>query len=388
METIRRFFEPPKQSFFLFGPRGTGKSTLVRQEFRDALYIDVLDPETFRTFSATPEHLRERLAADQGISTVVIDEIQKVPGLLDLIHSLIEERPGLRFVLTGSSSRKLKRAGVDLLAGRAFLCRLHPFMAAEMGQHFSLEKALGTGMLPVVLGSDRPAKVLRAYVALYLREEVQMEGLVRNIGAFSRFLEAISFAHGGQLSISTVARDCRVERKVVEGYVTVLEDLLLGCRLPVFTKRAKRALVTHPKFYIFDAGVYRTLRPRGPLDRPEEIDGLALEGLVCQHLQAWIDYGADDSLLFYWRTRSGAEVDFVIYGAQGIYALEVKNAARIQPQDLRGLRSFTQDYPEARAFLLYRGKERLVKDGILCLPCEEFLRSLRPGSWRVNAILS
>lgn len=221
-------------------------------------------------------------------------------------------------------------------------------------------------------------RVLEAYAALYLREEVQMEGLVRNVGNFSRFMEAISFSHGASLNISNVARECQAERKVVEGYVSILEDLLLGYRLPVFTKRAKRALVAHPKFYFFDAGVHRSLRPSGPPDRPEEIEGQALEGLVGQHLRAWIDYGRTGATLHYWRTRAGVEVDFVVYAPRDIYALEVKNAGRIQPRDLRGLKTFRQDYPESKAYLLYRGRERLLKGGILCLPCDDFLRSLRP----------
>jgi predicted AAA+ superfamily ATPase len=381
MEIKPRFFEPPKQSFFLFGPRGTGKSTFVKQRFPDALYVDFLDPEAFRTFSANPNYLRERLSAEPDISTVVIDEIQRVPVLLDLVHGLIEERRRLRFVLTGSSSRKLRRTGVDLLAGRALLCHLHPFMASELGIHFSLEDALTGGLLPIVWGSDNPGRVLGTYAALYLREEVQMEGLVRNVGNFSRFLEAASFSHGAQLNISNVARECQVERKVVEGYVGILEDLLLGYRLPVFSKRAKRAVAAHPKFYLFDAGVYRSLRPKGPLDRPQEVEGAALEGLVCQHLRAWIDYSNTDSTLYYWRTRSGVEVDFVIYGSQGLRAIEVKNTVRIHPQDLRGLKTFREDYPEAKAYLIYRGRDRLVKEGILCLPCDRFLSSLRPPVW-------
>jgi predicted AAA+ superfamily ATPase len=385
METIDRFFKAPKQSFFLFGPRGTGKSTLVKRQFKDALYIDLLDPEMFRTLKVSPEYLRERLTAQPRVLTVIIDEIQKAPELLALIHGLIEQRRGLRFVLTGSSSRKIKRTGADLLAGRALLACLHPFVAAELGRHFTLERALKHGMLPLVLGSPNPQQVLKTYAALYLREEVQMEGLVRNIGSFSRFLEAISFSHGGQLNVSSVARECQVERKVVEGYVAVLEDLLLGYRVPVFTRRAKRELAGHPKFYIFDVGVYRALRPSGPLDRPQEIDGLALEGLVGQHLRAWIDYGDRDDHLCYWRTRSGVEVDFVVYGSAGIHALEVKNTLRIQPHDLRGLKSFGEDYPQASLCLLYRGRDRIVRDGVLCMPCEEFLASLRPGSWPAAA---
>lgn len=378
MESIDRFFAAPDDTFFLFGPRGTGKSTFVKEHFRSSLYVDLLDPAEFRTYSANPERLRERLLG-AGQRVVVIDEIQKVPDLLDLVHSLIEEKAGWRFVLTGSSSRKLKRAGVDLLAGRALLRWLHPFMAAELGSRFSLDRALELGLLPVVLDSSNPRDVLAAYAALYLREEVQTEGLVRNIGNFSRFLEAVSFSHASSLNVANVARECEVERKVVEGYLSVLEDLLLGYRLPVFNKRAQRALVAHPKFYLFDAGVYRSLRPKGPLDRPEEIGGQALEGLVAQHLRAWIDYSQRDLSLHFWRTRGGVEVDFVVYGADGLSAIEVKNAARLYPKDVRSLQSFGQDYPESRCYLLYRGKERLKKGNILCIPCDEFLMSLRPG---------
>ncbi len=379
METIDRFFIPPTQSFFLFGPRGTGKSTLVKQQFSDAIYIDLLDPKVFRTYSANPEHLRERLLAEPTVSAVVIDEIQRIPELLSLVHGLIEEKHGLLFVLTGSSSRKLKRAGVDLLAGRALVCRLHPFMAAELGDRFELEAALRNGLLPLVCGSDDQKRVLEAYAALYLQEEVQMEGIVRNVGSFSRFMETISFSHGATLNISNIARECQAERKTVQGYVDILEDLLLGYRLPVFTKRAHRALVAHPKFYFFDAGVYRSLRPSGPLDRAQGIDGHALEGLVGQHLRAWMDYSHTGGSLYYWRTRAGVEVDFIVYTSEGICAIEVTNAARIQTRDLTGLRAFQQDYPESEALMLYRGEERLRKGSILCLPCDAFLRSLLPG---------
>lgn len=379
METIDRFFHPPNQSFFLFGPRGTGKSTLVKRAFKEALYLDLLDPEVFRIYSANPERLRERLLAEPNVATVVIDEIQKIPQLLSLVHSLVEQGKKWHFVLTGSSARKLRRTGIDLLAGRALLCRLHPFMAAEFGRRFSLDAALGQGLLPVVIDSDSSEQVLKTYAALYLREEVQMEGLVRNIGNFSRFLEAVSFSHASLLNVTNIARECQVERKVVEGYLSILEDLMLGHRVGIFSKRAQRALVSHSKFYLFDAGVFRSLRPRGPLDRPQEIDGQALEGLVAQHLRAWIDYSNSDFTLHFWRTRSGVEVDFIVYGSEGIFAIEVKNSLRLQPQDIKSLRSFKEDYPKSKAYLLYRGKERLMKDGIHCIPCAEFLEALRPG---------
>ena len=379
METIDRFFDPPDKSFFLFGPRGTGKSTLVKRAFKDALYLDLLDPEVFRIYSANPERLRERLLAAPDVATVVIDEIQKIPQLLGLVHSLVEQRKKWQFILTGSSARKLKRTAVDLLAGRALLCRLHPFMAAELGRRFSLDIALSVGLLPIVIDSDSPERVLQTYAALYLREEVQMEGLVRNIGNFSRFLETVTFSHASLLNVANIARECQIERKVVEGYLSILEDLMLGYRVGIFSKRAQRAIVSHSKFYLFDAGVFRSLRPRGPLDRPQEIDGQALEGLVAQHLRAWIDYSTSDFTLQFWRTRSGVEVDFILYGSKGIFAIEVKNSSRIQPQDIRGLRSFKEDYPKSKAYLLYRGKERLIRDGVHCIPCDEFLQDLRPG---------
>jgi len=378
MEIIDRFFQAPKTSFFLFGPRGTGKSTFVHQHFKNAIYIDLLDPDRVRLFSAMPERLREMIEAQPESGFIVIDEVQRVPELLPVVHGLIEAKKGWKFVLTGSSARKLKRTGIDLLGGRALLYTMHPFMARELGHHFNFDKAIHHGLLPVVVASEDPAEVLRSYAALYLREEVQMEGLVRNIGHFSRFLEAISFSHASILNVSNIARECEVERKVVEGYVGILEDILLGWRLPVFTKRAKRELSVHPKFYLFDTGVFRSLRPKGPLDRVEEIEGQALEGLVAQHLKAWTAYSKGQVELFYWRTRSGAEVDFVVYGPEGLWALEVKNARKIHTSDLRGLRSFMGEYPDSRALFLYRGKERIVKEGILCLPCVEFIKELWP----------
>jgi predicted AAA+ superfamily ATPase len=373
---IPRFFTAPKESFFLFGPRGTGKSTWLKENYASALWIDLLDPETFRLYTAYPERLSELVLGNPEKKTVVIDEVQKAPELLNVVHSLIEKKLGIQFILTGSSSRKLKRSGVDLLAGRALKKSLHPFMAAELTHEFDFGNSLKYGMLPLVLESKNKQDTLNSYVALYIQEEVQAEGLVRNIGNFSRFLEAISFSHGSLLNISNVARECQVERKVVENYVTILEDLMLSHRIGVFSKRAKRATVTHSKFYFFDAGVFRSLRPAGPLDRSEEIDGAALEGLVAQHLIAWNSYRGEKTSLFYWRTRAGSEVDFVVYGKDFFWAIEVKNTAKISDSDLRSLQAFKDDYPEAQAIFLYRGKEKLLKKGIHCIPCEQFLQKL------------
>ncbi|MFL6292945.1 MAG: ATP-binding protein [Thermoanaerobaculia bacterium] len=379
LPSVPRFFRPPSTHYFLFGPRGTGKSTWLREEYADALWIDLLRPEVHRQYAARPERLRELVAGNPDRPVVVVDEVQKAPVLLDVVHDLIERRAGPRFILTGSSSRKLKREGVDLLAGRALLRSLHPFMAAELGDRFRLDSALARGLVPLVWSSREPEEVLEAYVALYLREEVQMEGLVRRFEGFARFLEAVSFSHAAVLNVSEVARECQVGRTTVEGYLEILEDLLLAFRIPIFTKRAKRGLTAHPKFFWFDAGVFVATRPAGPLDRPEEIGGAALEGLIAQHLRAWIDYSGEGFALSFWRTRAGAEVDFVLYGRHGFWAIEVKHSATIRPADLRGLKAFREDYPEAELRLLYRGEEARVVDGIRCLPCEDFLRALIPG---------
>ena len=372
----KRFLSGPEGSFFLFGPRGTGKSTWLQATLPDALRVDLLDPASQRQFQARPERLRELLAGQSGVRDVVVDEIQKVPALLDVVHQMVEADRSLRFILTGSSARKLRQGGANLLAGRLVQAEMHPFMAAELGTGFDMQRALQIGLVPLVWNAPDPAATLRAYAALYLREEVQAEALVRNVGAFARFLEAVSFSHGSLLNLAEVARECQISRKTVEGYLEILEDLLLSFRLPVFTRRAKRHLVGHDKFYYFDTGVYRSLRPSGPLDRPEQIEGMALEGLVAQHLRAWVAYRGLGEQLYYWRTKSGSEVDFVVYGANTFAAWEVKRSSRVHSTDLRALKAFRQDYPEAQIALLYQGQERLEIDGIAVIPCQTFLEQL------------
>jgi predicted AAA+ superfamily ATPase len=378
METIPRLFHDPGQSFFLFGPRGTGKSTWLKQFLPQALYLDLLHPQTERDLSSHPEDLIALVEAGVPSRVVVIDEIQKVPALLDVVHLLIEKHPEIRFVLTGSSARKLKRSGADLLAGRAITRTMHPFLAAEMGTAFDMSTALVQGMVPLIHQSLNPTETLSAFISLYVKEEVQAESLVRNVGAFHRFLEAATFSHGGVLNITDIARECQVNRKTVQGYLEILEDLLISFRLPVFARRAKRNLIAHPKFFFFDAGVFRTLRPTGPIDTTQEVDGAALEGLVAQHLRAWLAYREDRGELFFWRTRGGVEVDFVLYGENLFAGIEVKNSTRVDVKMLRGLKTFQSDHPEARCLLLYRGSHRKMVDGILCLPCDEFLRELNP----------
>lgn len=377
MANITRFFKKNDSTYFIFGLRGTGKSTWLKQQYPHSVLINLLEPENLRAYSAFPERLKQVVYATKE-NPIIIDEIEKSPELLSVIHSLIEEKQGWQFILTGSSTRKLRRAGVNLLGGRALVRHMHPFMAAELGENFKLKPALKLGLVPIVVGSLNPIDTLNTYIGIYLREEVLQESLVRNIGNFSRFLEIASFSHANVLNISNIACECQLSRKLVEGYLNILEDLLLCTFLPVFTKRAKRKTISHRKFYYFDAGVFRHLSHQGPLDKPEETSGAALEGLVMQHLRAWNDYQNSPYQLSYWRTRSGVEVDFIIYGPKGFWALEVKNGKNISPNDLKGLKIFKEDHPEATSILLYRGHEKLKRDGILCIPVEEFLKQLHP----------
>lgn len=365
---------PPKQSFFLFGPRGVGKTAWAHEQFPDALFFDLLDHQTYTQLLAAPQRLGDRIP--QGYKGwVVVDEVQRVPELLNEVHRLIESRR-LRFVLTGSSARKLRRRGVNLLAGRALTRHLYPLTALELGKDFDLRRALRWGCLPLACTSEKPQDYLNSYAATYLREEVQQEGFARNIGAFGRFLEAASFSQGSVLNMAAVARECAVSAKVVEDYFSILEDLLIGVRLPVFTKRAKRRVITHPKFFYFDAGVFQAIRPRGPLDAPEQIHGPALETLFLEQARALNDYRDLGYRLHYWRTAAGDEVDFVLYGERGLRAFEVKMAQNVRPDDLRGLLRFRADFPQAKAYLLYLGNRRWHDSGVEVLPFAECVAQL------------
>lgn len=386
MKTYLRKILRPNTSFFLFGPRGTGKSTWLKQAFPDAYLINLLDGDRRLELLSRPEALAEIVHGVDPGRPVVVDEIQKNPALLDTVHSLMEEDQSRQFVLTGSSARKLRRAGVDLLAGRAIQINCHPFTAEELGEDFNLDSALQEGLVPLVYSSGaNKAKVLRGYIDLYIREEVEMEGLIRNLSSFTRFLEAVSFSHASVLSSADVARECAVNRMTVNGYLSILEDLYLAYRLPVFTRRAKRALIAHDKFYFFDAGVFRALRPIGPMDDPRSIEGAALEGLVLQHLRAWNDYTEANCQLGFWRTRSGVEVDCVLYGPKRFFAIEVKHANRVRPEDLTGLKAFSADYPQAQPLFVYCGRDRRIVEGITCYPAAEFLLHLTDILSRTNA---
>ena len=365
----------PAGSFFLFGPRGTGKSTWVEAALPQALRIDLLRESTFAELAGHADRL-EAMADGQAATSIILDEVQKLPAILDEVHRLIERRR-FRFALTGSSARKLRRSGANLLAGRAQTLTMHPFAASELGTRFDIKHAVRWGMLPTVWTGPDPDGYLRGYVGTYLREEVQQEALVRNIGSFSRFLEAASFSQAAVLNVQTVAADCAINRKTVENHFDLLEDLLLAVRVPVFRRRTARKLVAHPKFFFFDAGVFRALRPRGPLDSDDEVDGAAIETLVFECLHA---ENANHNLgyqICYWRTMTGAEVDFVLYGGHGLHAFEVKRSSVFRESDLDGLRLFCADYPSADGHLFYGGNKRYRFDAIDVVPIGEGLSTLR-----------
>lgn len=366
---------PKLQSFFLLGPRGTGKSTWLKETFPSALYIDLLKGETALPLRANPSRL-ESLIPSGFKDWIIIDEVQKIPELLDEVHRLIELSK-LRFILTGSSARKLRKKGVNLLAGRALNRFMHPLTIEEMKEDYSLQKTLKSGFLPASVKAENSKDFLMSYVDTYLKEEVQQEGISRNLGGFSRFLEAASFSQGEVLNISEVARECHLERKLITSYFSVLEDLLIAYRIPCFSKRAKRDVISHPKFFLFDVGVFQAIRPRGPLDSDDLLSGAILETVFFQQVLALNDYFQLGYKLYFWRTKNKLEVDFVLYGERGLKAFEIKRSPTVRNEDLKGLKGFSDIYPEAECYLLYGGKNKQTINNITCIPFEDALKNLK-----------
>jgi uncharacterized protein len=363
-----------QETFFLWGPRQTGKTTLLRQAYPDALWVDLLKADEYRRYVERPELLREELAARPSPAQIVIDEVQKVPTLLDEVHWLHEHR-GIRFALCGSSARKVRRGGANLLGGRAVRYELHGLTAAELGRDFDLVRLVNQGYLPSLYQSARPDRLLASYVGDYLKEEVAAEGLVRNLPVFSTFLTAAALSDGDLVNFANIARECGVSGPTVKGYFGILEDTLLGRWLPAYTRRPKRRVVGSPKFYFTDVGVVNHLARRGRLPPGGEPFGKAFENWVFHELLAHRAYHAPGADLSYWRLASGIEVDFIV-GDMAV-AIEAKATARLTSDHLKGLRHLTQDHPKARRVVVcLEPKRRTTEDGIEVLPAAVFVKEL------------
>ena len=375
-----------EETFFLWGPRQAGKSTLLRQCYPQGYWIDLLKADEFRRYVTNPEYLRQELdAGDVDTDTqIVVDEIQKVPALLDEVHWLMENR-GYRFALCGSSARKVRRGAANLLGGRASRYRLHGLTGSEMGPEFDLDRLLNHGYLPRLVKVARPARLLDAYIADYLKEEVAAEGLVRNLPAFSGFLDAAALSDGEMINFSNIAADCGVSSHTAKSYFEILEDTLLGRWLPAYRKRPKRRVIGAPKFYLSDVGVVNRLARRGTLTAGSELYGRAFENWVFHELSAWLDYTDPSGELAYWRLAGGTEVDFVVDDL--CLAIEAKGSARIVPRHLKGLRSLVKDHPGTgrRILVCLEPRARRTEDGIDILPAGNFVQQLWSGELSAGA---
>lgn len=379
MITRRLKLPPPgEETFFLWGPRQTGKSTLLRERYPQALWLDLLKAEEYRGYLERPELLREELAAYATPPFVVIDEVQKVPGLLDEVHWLHENRR-VRFALCGSSARRVRRGHANLLGGRAIRYELHGFVSAELGDEWQLDRMLNHGYLPSIYLASSPKKRLNAYVADYLKEEIAAEGVVRNLPVFSSFLNIASLSDTEIVNYSTIARDCGVSSQTIKEYFTILEDTLLGGWLPAYRKRPKRRVIASPKFYFSDVGVVNFLAKRGTLAPGSELYGKAFENWCFHELSAYNHYSDSFAELSYWRLASGYEVDFIINDLA--VAIEAKAVTKITSDHLKGLRALKQDQNTVgRAIVVcLAAKPRHTEDGIEIMPVQDFCRALWAG---------
>lgn len=376
-----RIFEPPKKSsFFLLGPRGTGKTTFLRSAWPDAKRIDLLSEALYQDYLADVGSFYEELVALPQGSRVIVDEVQRLPNLLNEVHRLIEERR-LCFVLSGSSARKLRGAGVNLLAGRALQRVMHPFVPEELGKDFSLERCLASGSLPIVWDAELPEETLVAYVQTYLKAEIQAEALVRNLPGFARFLPIAAMCHGQVLNTSSIARDAQVARTTVNGFFGVLEDTLLGFRLSAFTPRIRVREKRKPKFYFVDPGLVRGIqRLSGPVSA--SMRGHLFEGWLAQLLRAYDDYrGLYDSVA-YWSPAEAkkTEVDFVLRRGSELIAIEAKSSPTLAPRDFAGLAAIADLTAVSRRILVFTGQRARVHNGIEVWPVETLLDHLAAGT--------
>lgn len=364
-----------EESIFLFGARQTGKSTILREQFPDSIYIDLLDTRVKSRMARHPSLLYEMMCDKPENSLVIIDEIPEVPELLNEVHRLMSEKNDV-FILCGSSARKLKRKGYNTLGGRAYPVYLYPFVSAEIPD-FNLQQAITYGMLPPHYLAKNPRRRLSAYIDVYLKEEIKEEALVRNLDAFQRFLEVAAMTDGEMINLKNIAQDCGISANTVAAYFDILEDTLVGFRVPAFTKKQKRRIMQAPRFYYFDVGVVNHLLHRKELVRGTEAYGHAFEHLVIQELRAWLSYTESDEDLAYWRTYSGQEVDVIIGDAR--VAIEIKSSEEVQSRHLKGLKAFAEENPEARLMIVSLDPIERKIGNIECIYVFNFFHQLWNG---------
>ena len=360
------------ESVFLWGARQTGKSTLLKSLFPEALWLDLLLNEVFERFNRNPELLREIVLADTLHRIVVIDEIQRIPALLNEVHWLISNM-GTRFILSGSSPRKILRAGNNLLGGRALRYELLPLVSHEIPA-FDLLKALNNGLLPRHYDSKSSSKLLSAYIGSYLKDEIATEAKIRNIANFHRFLEVAALTNGEILNFTNIASDCGLSAYIVKDYFQILEETLIGRYLSSYQKRPKRRVITAPKFYLFDVGVANYLLHRNRIEEKTELFGKAFEHFIYQEIYAHSHYSDKNYAISYWRTASGLEIDFVLGDAEVI--VEVKATSEAQKRHVSGLKAFMEEYKVEKAILVSNDPLPRQLGEITILPWKDFLEKL------------
>ena len=377
---IKRLLPEPDQSTLLFGPRGTGKSTWIHHHFKDAVIYDLLNTSESLRLTREPESLYREVESVPVERWIVIDEIQKVPALLDEVHRLIENKR-LRFVLSGSSARKLRRGGTNLLAGRAIVTHLFPFVSAELGSDFSVSEAIVNGTLPMaVLGGD-PVSYLTTYAETYLQEEIKAEALTRNIGHFSRFLEVAARQNGQVTNVAGISRDAAVSRQTVQNYFSVLVDTLIGYWIEPWKLKRRTKQIQHPKFYLFDSGVTRALSGRIAYPPTQEESGPLLETLLFNEIRSFLSYSKRHYRVHFWRNYDGVEVDFLCETSKGFVAAEFKASARWEKRFSRGLHRMRSELGNRliKRFGVYLGDRTALWDDVHVLPVRDFLQRLWDG---------
>lgn len=374
-ERLQKIVDAQEDSVFLWGARQVGKSTLVKTLYPKAKVYDLLMSDEYGRLMRRPQLLREELEHLGEESLVIIDEIQKIPQLLDEVHWLIVNR-GIRFILCGSSARKLKRVGTNLLGGRALSVNLYPLVSAEIPD-FDLIRAINHGMIPRHYQAANPKKRLQAYIGTYLKEEIQDEAVVRQLASFNRFIDIAAQCDGEMVNYSNVAQDCGVSAVTVKEYFNILEQTLIGYMIPAFTQSRKRRALTTSRFYYFDVGVVNHLLNRSNL-QPGSVDfGHAFEHLMIQEMVARLSYSESDERLSYWRTASGYEVDAIV--GDGRVAIEFKSCEEVHSKHTKGLRAFSEDFPDARLIIVSLDRHPRLLNGIEVLPATEFLRRMWQG---------